>query len=296
MKFTSQSTAGSPACASTRARATPEPTSATCGPPAASSWPRPPSPPRPRPGGNRPTFSTPVPVTAGTTYVASYFAPNGNYAGDSLGNDYASADEGLDQGAGAGPLRRPLRCRQRRQRRSTPTAATPSPPSSFGATNYWVDAVLATSAAGGHHAAGGHLDVSRSTGPPAWTPRPRRAPRSTSRCRARPSPSRSPGRATFPCRAPRRYDSGGETATFTPSSPLASGTTYHAQVSGAADLAGNVQAVAKTWTFTTAVAPQPARGVPLRPVERPDHRRAWSPSPTPMRSSWACASTLTRTA
>ena len=27
-------------------------------------------------------FGTPVPVTAGTTYVASYYAPNGHYACD----------------------------------------------------------------------------------------------------------------------------------------------------------------------------------------------------------------------
>ena len=28
------------------------------------------------------TFSSPVPVAAGTTYVASYFAPNGRYSAD----------------------------------------------------------------------------------------------------------------------------------------------------------------------------------------------------------------------
>ena len=35
------------------------------------------------------TFATPVPVTAGTTYTASYLAPNGHYAGD---NNYFGAD------------------------------------------------------------------------------------------------------------------------------------------------------------------------------------------------------------
>ena len=29
------------------------------------------------------TFTTPVAIQANTTYVASYYAPNGNYAGDS---------------------------------------------------------------------------------------------------------------------------------------------------------------------------------------------------------------------
>ena len=38
------------------------------------------SPTRPPPAGRRSTFATPVAITAGTTYVASYFAPNGHYS------------------------------------------------------------------------------------------------------------------------------------------------------------------------------------------------------------------------
>ena len=47
------SPAQSPAYGSTRAQATPAPTSAVCGPRVASCWPAPPSPARPRPGGSR---------------------------------------------------------------------------------------------------------------------------------------------------------------------------------------------------------------------------------------------------
>ncbi len=88
-------------------------------------------------------FGVPVPVAAGTTYVASYLAPNGNYAADDLAADYASPDLGLDHGAGSGPLT------------ALPDGTSGGngvfryggdafPSGSFGATNYWVDAVLAT--------------------------------------------------------------------------------------------------------------------------------------------------------
>ena len=43
-------------------------------------WRRPRSPTRPRPAGSTVTFASPVAVTAGTTYVAGYFAPQGHYS------------------------------------------------------------------------------------------------------------------------------------------------------------------------------------------------------------------------
>ena len=72
--------ATSPACASTRAPAIPGRTSGTCGPRAASCSPAPPSPTRRATGWQQVTFATPVAITANTTYVASYFAPNGHYS------------------------------------------------------------------------------------------------------------------------------------------------------------------------------------------------------------------------
>jgi hypothetical protein len=61
------------------------------------------------------------------------------------------------------------------------------------------------------------------------------------------------------------YNAGTNTATFTPSAPLASGTQYTATVTtGARDAAGNPMTAAKTWTFTTAdvVAPTVTSVVP----------------------------------
>ena len=206
-------------------------------------------------GWQQATFATPVPVTAATTYVASYFAPNGNYAGDNLGNDFASADEGLDQGAGAGPLV------------ALPDATSGGngiysyggdafPTATFGASNYWVDAVLATSPPAditppvvtSVSPIDGATSVATSTTPTATFDEPVQGSTISFRLTG-------PGNA--PVAGTTSYDSGQQTATFTPTSSLAPGTTYGAQVTGAADLAGNVQTVAKNWTFTTAVAPPP---------------------------------------
>jgi Domain of unknown function (DUF4082)/Bacterial Ig-like domain/Bacterial Ig domain len=73
------------------------------------------------------TFTTPVHITAGTTYVASYFAPVGEYATD--GNAFATGyDNGvLHVAAGGGAYR---------------YGSSSSFPDSSSNTNYWVDLIL----------------------------------------------------------------------------------------------------------------------------------------------------------
>nr|WP_230209349.1 DUF4082 domain-containing protein [Tetrasphaera sp. HKS02] len=84
------------------------------------------------------TFTSPVAVTAGTVYVASYFAPVGHYAGD--GSYFATS--GVDNG--------PLHALQDGVSggdgvyRYGSTSAFPT--NSFNSTNYWVDVVFAGSA------------------------------------------------------------------------------------------------------------------------------------------------------
>ena len=74
------SSAPSPACASTRRRRTPAPTSARCGRSPASRWRRRQFTSESASGWQTVSFSSPVAVQPNTTYVASYYAPNGHFS------------------------------------------------------------------------------------------------------------------------------------------------------------------------------------------------------------------------
>ena len=80
------------------------------------------------------TFSEPVAVTAGTTYVAGYFAPNGHYS--------ATPAAFTPPGSSNPPL-------QALANGTSPNGvyaygASPTfPTSSYNATNYWVDVLFA---------------------------------------------------------------------------------------------------------------------------------------------------------
>jgi hypothetical protein len=80
-------------------------------------------------------FATPVPVTAGTTYVASYFAPNGHYSG--TGGGLASAVDNpplhsISNGVDANGV-------------YSYGATSSFPTNSFNAANYWVDVLFKAS-------------------------------------------------------------------------------------------------------------------------------------------------------
>ncbi len=82
------------------------------------------------------TFSNPVPVTANTTYVASYFAPNGRYA----------ADAGFF--ANAGVDNSPVHLLKDGESGGNGVynygASSSFPASTYQSTNYWVDVVFTT--------------------------------------------------------------------------------------------------------------------------------------------------------
>jgi hypothetical protein len=84
-------------------------------------------------------FSTPVNITAGTLYVASYFAPRGHY----------SADSGYFAGNGvdSGPLHAPADGENGGQGLYGIASSSAFPTSTYDSENYWVDVVYATSAA-----------------------------------------------------------------------------------------------------------------------------------------------------
>ena len=81
------------------------------------------------------TFSGPVAVTAGTTYVASYYAPNGHY----------SVSPALFSTTGVNnPPLQALANNVSANGLYTYNATSTFPGSSYNATNYWVDVVFAT--------------------------------------------------------------------------------------------------------------------------------------------------------
>jgi len=84
------------------------------------------------------TFSSPVAVTAGTTYVASYFAPQGHYS---------SSSHGLDAAVDNGPLHTIANGTSGNGVYAYGTTST-FPSNSYQGTNYWVDVLYAVPAPG----------------------------------------------------------------------------------------------------------------------------------------------------
>jgi hypothetical protein len=206
-------------------------------------------------GWQQATLSTPVAITAGTTYVVSYYTPTGHYsattgyfsaATDSVPlhapADAAGAPNGVYGYFGAGG--------------GFPTQAWLS-------ANYWVDVVFSTGSGGGgggdttpptvtsRSPAAGATDVAASTTVTATFSEPVQSG-SAAVTLAAGSTAVSGGTT---------YDPGSQTVTFTPSAALAAATTYTATVSGARDAAGNVM-TPTNWTFTTASTTQPPPGCP----------------------------------
>jgi hypothetical protein len=191
------------------------------------------------------TFGSPVPVTAGTTYVASYHAPVGRYAANS---DYFAA---------AATTRGPLTAL--RDGTDGPNGVyryggSGFPSSTFRSSNYWVDVVFASTA-------------TDTTAPTVVAQAP--APGSSGAASSTPVTAtfseavgaasvavelRGPGGALVAGNV--SYSSGNQTATLTPSSPLATSTTYSVAVSGAQDGSGNTMSPV-SWSFSTAAPPPP---------------------------------------
>ena len=186
-------------------------------------------------------FSAPVAISAGTTYIASYYAPNGHYAGDNgffaaAGVDNAplhALRDGTDGGNGI-------------YRYGTGGGF---PTNTFQASNYWVDLVFNTTGADttpptvtSTAPAGGATGVPPTTAVSAVFSEPVQ-----------------PGTVAFTLRdasgatvpGTQSYDDPTRTATLRPTAALAASAVYTATVSGARDLAGNPMAQPFTWSFTT---------------------------------------------
>ncbi|WP_199751903.1 N,N-dimethylformamidase beta subunit family domain-containing protein [Actinoplanes sp. ATCC 53533] len=202
-------------------------------------------------GWQQANLSTPVALTAGTTYVVSYYAPNGRYAAD----PGYFATEGVDSEP-LHALRDGIDGVNGVYRFGTgyPTLAWES-------ANYWVDVVFAPG--------GGTPDTTAPT-VTARTPAAGATgvPAATTATATFSEPVQSStvalvlkdaGGTTVP--ASVAYDAATRKATLTPTAALAASTTYTVTASGAADLAGNVMTAA-SWSFTTAAGTTPPTGCP----------------------------------
>jgi hypothetical protein len=182
-------------------------------------------------------FSTPVQVNAGTTYVASYFAPNGRYAADERYFSYGDYK--------APPLISPRSMTSGGNGLHRIGAGFPVTPAAND-TNYYVDVVFYEGdslqpSVLSHTPSDTQTNVDLTERPTASFSKDINAS-SISFTVKNPSNVNVPGTVT--------YNSGTRTATFTPSASLATNTTYTARVM-ANDTSGNPMEEAVSWTFTT---------------------------------------------
>ena len=226
-------------------------------------------------GWQQATFATPVPVTAGTTYVASYFSPtryvvSSRYfaTGGTTRGPLTALQDGVSGGNGV--------------YRYTSTPST-FPDQTWQSENYWVDVVFgeandttkptvtARTPAPGATGVGVGTDVTATFSEPVQ--------QSTITIELR-----APGGAVVP--AATSYDAANRTVTLDPTSALSATTTYTAALSGARDTVGN-QMDPVTWTLHLGhTGHDQADGDRTHPGERRDrgrprvsHQRRRSASP-----------------
>jgi hypothetical protein len=204
-------------------------------------------------GWQQANFSTPIAVTANTTYVASYHTNVGHYAGDvsyfantGLTNGPLTAlANGVDGSNGV--------------YRYGTTSAFPN--QTWVSTNYWVDVVFTPAVGGdtvapivsGRTPASGATGVATNTGVTVTFSEAIDTTTLTASTFTLQS-----GGSSVP--ATLTYNAASRTATLTPASPLIPGTLYTATIKGGTtdprvkDTAGNALATSTSWSFTTASA------------------------------------------
>jgi hypothetical protein len=187
-------------------------------------------------------FSSPVSVTAGQTYVASYFTTAGHYAITQGGLSSAVASGPLTAEADGGVY--------------AYGSTNMFPTNTYDASNYWVDVVYTTQGptVTASSPLNGQTSVPTDTDPSVIFNEPTQA--STIQITLT-----GPGSTSVPGSV--SYNSSTDSATFTPSGgPLSSDTTYTATVSGAEDSSGIPMSGPYSWSFTTAQATPPAGECP----------------------------------
>jgi len=185
------------------------------------------------------TLSNPVAISANTTYVVSYYAPNGHYADDD--NFFTNG------GVSNGPLTAPSTYQALGNGVFIYSTGNAFPNNSFAGGNYWVDVVFSPTATDttppsivSQSPTSGATNVSPNAPVTVTFSEPVKSDTSL-------SVTLKNGSTTVP--GTLSYNAGTFTATFTPSSALALGTTYTVNVT-ATDVAGNAMTPA-SWNFST---------------------------------------------
>ena len=203
------------------------------------------------------SFGSPVAITANTTYIASYYAPGGNYAFS--GGYFASS------GATKGPLTALQSGVDGPNGVYRYGVGGGFPTDSFNSTNYWVDVVFATSVGAdttaptvsGVSPGNGAQGVNTSSNITATFSEAMDAATISGNT----FELHDAANALVP--ASVSYNAGLRVATLDPDSSLSNSTTYTVTVKGGnsdprvMDLAGNALAANYSWTFKTAAPPPP---------------------------------------
>jgi hypothetical protein len=176
-------------------------------------------------------FDTPVPITGGTAYVASYHAPQGHYA--------------FTRSYFANPVSRPPLSAPAAGNGRFKYGSGGFPTDGFMESNYWVDVIFTDNRA---PAVVGQQPAPNATGVPENT-----AVSGTFDEPVDPASIvfelRNAGGA--PVGGSTAYDAATKTVTLTPSALLASGAVYTASIQGARDQSGNAMGAPAIWSFTT---------------------------------------------
>ena len=201
-------------------------------------------------GWQQATFSSPIPVTAGTTYVASYWSGNGYYSSDTSYFTNPLDNPPLHAPAGSNGVYR--------------YGASGFPSSTWSSSNYWVDVAFQRTAGGNDTTPPTVTSTAPDNGAQAVD-----ANSGVTATFSEAMAAATVNTANFELRGPGgtlvqanvSYDAITRIALLTPQSRLAYSTTYTATVKGGTggftDTSGNALAQDKVWSFTTAGPPPP---------------------------------------
>ncbi|MFI5894011.1 N,N-dimethylformamidase beta subunit family domain-containing protein [Actinoplanes sp. NPDC051513] len=200
-------------------------------------------------GWQQANLSTPVALAANTTYVVSYYAPSGHYAGDTSyfatqGVDNAPLHALRDGQDGVNGIYR---------------YGTGFPTESWLSANYYVDVVFNPGSAPADTTPPTVTVKSPDAGATGVSTGTTAAATFSEAVQSGTIAMTLKNAAGTTIAGSVGYDSGTNKATFTPTSALAASTTYTVTVSGAKDLAGNTM-TSTSWSFTTAAATPPPTG------------------------------------